>query len=258
MIDTLISFGSNLGGSEKIVSHALELLDSHPQIDGLCRSSLMRTKPIGGPAGQPDFINGVARFTTTLRPNELMHFLLETERHFGRERRIRWDARVLDLDILLLGSEIRFDKDCVVPHPRMTFRPFALEPATEIAADMVHPICGIPLSDLFSKLRDAKRAIKFIGDFLKFETVTQNLISKYPDWSFLHQSVFDFENEFKGDSNAKLTIFLLEQESIPQFLTKKKIEAGYFSNPLLILEAADFESIETEVIAAIAAINELD
>lgn len=257
MTDTLISFGSNLGGSERIISDALSLLDSHPKVFRLQRSSLVRTKPIGGPVGQPDFINGVVRFSTELPPNSLMELLLDTERQFGRERRIRWDARVLDLDILLYGSEIQFKAECEIPHPRMTFRPFALEPACELAADMVHPICGIKLSDILQKLRVSKRAVKFIGDSKKFDAVVGNLIPKFSEWQFLHQSFSDFENQTIRDSNAKLTIFLLDKECKSKFLTPKNIDAGCFANPILLLEDADITSVATETTAAIAAMDEL-
>ncbi len=257
MTDTLISFGSNLGGSERIISDALSLLDSHPEISKLQRSSLVCTKPIGGPTGQPDFINGVARFSTELPPNRLMELLLDTERQFGRERRIRWDARVLDLDILLYGSEIQFNAECEIPHPRMTFRPFALEPACELAADMVHPICGIKLSDILQKLRVSKRAVKFIGDSKKFDAVAENLISEFSEWKFLHQSFSDFEKRTFPDSDAKLSIFLMDRESKSKFLTQPNIDAGRFANPILLLDDADVTSIATETTAAIAAMDEL-
>jgi 2-amino-4-hydroxy-6-hydroxymethyldihydropteridine diphosphokinase len=70
---------------------------------------------------------------------------------FGRERRERWGARTLDLDLLLYGDRQIDTPELVIPHPRMCDRAFVLLPLAEIAADWIHPIAGIAIASLAQK-----------------------------------------------------------------------------------------------------------
>jgi 2-amino-4-hydroxy-6-hydroxymethyldihydropteridine diphosphokinase len=97
---------------------------------------------------QPDYINGCAILKTSLQPIQLLQVLFHTEQMFGRERRERWGARTLDLDLLLYGDRQIDSPELVIPHPRMSDRAFVLLPLAEIAADWIHPIAGIAISKL--------------------------------------------------------------------------------------------------------------
>ena len=153
MIDCLISFGSNLGNSRQIILDAVESLESGHPVFNLRISEFLITPPVGGPPGQPDFINGAARFDTNLTPLELLGLLHQTETDFGRERRIRWDSRTLDLDLLLYGNRILAENDCEIPHPRMSFRQFVLVPAQSIAAEMTHPVSRCSIGSLLERIQ---------------------------------------------------------------------------------------------------------
>jgi hypothetical protein len=78
--------------------------------------------------------------------------LLQIESALGRERHDRWADRTLDLDLLLYSDEIIDTPALTVPHPRMSFRRFVLEPAAEIAGSMIHPTSGWTLDQLLSHL----------------------------------------------------------------------------------------------------------
>jgi 2-amino-4-hydroxy-6-hydroxymethyldihydropteridine diphosphokinase len=158
-----IALGSNLGDSLGIVRAALDYLDSIPQIEVVKVSHWYRTKPVtdaiadlsadrgaisSSPALQPDYINGCALLRTGLMPNSLLAVLLATEAHFGRERRERWGARTLDLDILLYEDLILDTPNLTIPHPRMCDRAFVLLPLAEIVPDWMHPITGSAIAKL--------------------------------------------------------------------------------------------------------------
>ncbi len=152
-----IALGSNLsseiGDSEKIVRSAIVQLSSFSEIEIIRVSRWYRTKAITLPnsAPQPDYINGCAILKTSLQPLQLLQELFRTEQMFGRERRERWGARTLDLDLLLYDDRQIDTPELVIPHPRMCDRAFVLLPLAEIAADWIHPIAGIAIASLAQK-----------------------------------------------------------------------------------------------------------
>jgi 2-amino-4-hydroxy-6-hydroxymethyldihydropteridine diphosphokinase len=149
-----IALGSNLsseiGDSQKIVQAAIAQLANHPEIEVVKVSRWYRTKAITLPnsAPQPDYINGCAILRTLLTPLQLLHALFYVEQFFGRERRERWGARTLDLDLLLYGDLQIDTPELVLPHPRMSDRAFVLLPLAEIAADWIHPVKAQTISEL--------------------------------------------------------------------------------------------------------------
>lgn len=107
---------------------------------------------------QPDFINGVAEVDTTLSPEELLALLHRIEASFGRVRQARWDARVLDLDLVdYQGRELAgVNGGPVLPHPRMHDRLFVLLPLQEIAPDWRHPVSGAGIDTLIRHANSMK------------------------------------------------------------------------------------------------------
>jgi 2-amino-4-hydroxy-6-hydroxymethyldihydropteridine diphosphokinase len=149
-----IALGSNLsseiGDSEKIVQAAIAQLATYPAIEVVRVSSWYRTKAITLPntPPQPDYINGCAILKTSLSPLQLLDTLFKIEQLFGRERRQRWGARTLDLDLLLYGDRQINTPELVLPHPRMGDRAFVLLPLAEIAADWIHPVNQLAIGEL--------------------------------------------------------------------------------------------------------------
>ncbi|MBN2218631.1 MAG: 2-amino-4-hydroxy-6-hydroxymethyldihydropteridine diphosphokinase [Pirellulales bacterium] len=148
----LIGLGANLGDRRETLQRAVELLARHSEISVPCVSRWRETRPVGGPADQPAYLNGAATLETTLAPLALLAVLQSVEKQLGRQRRQRWDARPIDLDLLLYGDRVIQSPTLVVPHPRMAWRRFVLEPAAEIAPVMVHPVLGRSIADLLNHL----------------------------------------------------------------------------------------------------------
>ncbi len=159
----LISLGSNLGDRGRQLRQAIEFLGTHEGLRMRAASSLVETKPIGGPAGQGAFLNAAVAVETSLSPAQLHASMRTLEKQMGRTRKIRWDARTLDLDLLLYDDVIVATDQLVVPHPRMTFRRFVLEPAAEIAADMVHPQTGWTIGRHLQHLNHSANYVALAG-----------------------------------------------------------------------------------------------
>jgi len=140
MFSVLLSFGSNLGDRRKTLDGAWYALGQTGRIGMIRLSSYYETEAVGGPAGQPKYLNAVGIVQTTMPPEELLVILQKVEADFGRIRTARWGARTLDIDILLYGDQMVETSLLTIPHVEMLRRQFVLEPANEIAADWIHPL----------------------------------------------------------------------------------------------------------------------
>ena len=152
MADCLIGFGSNQGNSVSLYDSAIAELTSLESTELVAVSRLKTTIAVAPNQVQPDYLNGVIRLSSRLSLPKLFEQLVRIENQLGRTRAIRWGARAIDLDLLMYNS-IQFESEQLqVPHPRMTFRRFVLEPAAEIAGDMFHPIARCTLGQLLIEL----------------------------------------------------------------------------------------------------------
>mgnify|MGYP003808743691 CR=1 FL=1 len=133
-----VALGANQADPLAQVRAALEALTRLPESRLLRASSLYRTAPVGI-RGQPDFINAVASFETTLTPHAMLAALFEVEAQFGRRRDFHHAPRTLDLDLLLYAAQIVDSPQLQLPHPRMHLRAFVIAPLLEITPD-----CRVP------------------------------------------------------------------------------------------------------------------
>ncbi len=127
-----LGIGSNLGNREKNILSAINLLNTNA-VKVLKRSNLIETLPVGGPANQGNFLNGVLKASTNLAPEELLTLLKQIEEKLGRIKTICNGPRPIDIDILLYDQIQLQTPQLTIPHPRMFERDFVLKPLEEIA-----------------------------------------------------------------------------------------------------------------------------
>ena len=159
----LISFGSNLGERDCLIAQAARMIAESTLVDELRASRLFETPPIGGPGGQEPFLNAVAAFDTLASARQILELLQQVEEHLGRQRRRRWDARSIDLDVVLHGELVGGGTGLIVPHPRYTARQFVLEPACDVAAHYRDPRFGWSIEQLAAHLGRGVPSLALIG-----------------------------------------------------------------------------------------------
>lgn len=141
LVSCAIALGANLpssvGDPQATLEAAIVALSQQPKLTVTAQSSWYSTPPVGPP--QPDYVNGCIVIETSIEPQDLMTMLHEIEAQFGRERRERWGARTLDLDLLFYGDRIVDTERLQVPHPRLQERAFVLVPLAEITPGWVDP-----------------------------------------------------------------------------------------------------------------------
>jgi 2-amino-4-hydroxy-6-hydroxymethyldihydropteridine diphosphokinase len=158
--DVLLAFGSNLGNRQQTLELAWKEIENLSETELVRISRFYETKPVGGPAEQPDFLNAVGLIRTTLPPQTLFENLQKIELRLGRVRVEHWGPRTLDIDILLYGNLVLSTPTLTIPHLEMLHRRFALEPAQDVAAAMIHPITGLTLAEHYRKIIDDNLRIK--------------------------------------------------------------------------------------------------
>ena len=163
MPTALISLGSNLGDRQATLLAALERISECRDVQVVATSRWYSTNAVGGPAGQGEFLNGAALLDVSCSPGKLLTELQRIESELGRQRRERWNARTIDHDILLFGDQVIDSPSLVIPHPRMTFRRFVLEPAAEIAGTMRHPATGHTIDELLENIDRRPRYVALAG-----------------------------------------------------------------------------------------------
>lgn len=158
--DAYIALGSNLGDRELNLLRAVAEIGKLPSGKVTALSPFYDTSPVGL-TDQPSFLNAVLRLTTVLPPHDLFDCLQHIETAiFSRKKTIRWGARRIDLDLLVYGDEVINSENLTVPHPRMAERRFVLQPLSDIAPDLIHPLLGKRVSELLGALRSEETVIK--------------------------------------------------------------------------------------------------
>ena len=183
----IIGIGSNLPASQyqtplETCQAALQELQRVPYIDSdlqmlhIVEVSRWYHCPPVPKSDQPWFVNAVFRCISKLPPELCLLWLHKIEHDFGRIRRTRNEARILDLDIILqidsehtqtdiqtlqhfsslqeMQNSLRYTTNVapVIPHPRMNNRHFVLYPLQDILPHFKHPENDLHIYDLIAKL----------------------------------------------------------------------------------------------------------
>ena len=144
-MDIYFGLGSNLGDRLKNINDAIEKLKTIGNVAAV--SKIYETKPWGG-VEQPDFLNACAKVERSeadchedfIEPLELLKIVKNFENELGRVKSVRWGARKIDIDILLIDDMVYKSPELNIPHINLPERLFVLEPLGEILPpDWRHP-----------------------------------------------------------------------------------------------------------------------
>ena len=142
-----LGLGSNLGDRARYLKDAISILES-PLIKVEDTSRIYETEP-WGLMDQPLYWNQVIKVETSLEPLELLHVCQEIELRLGRERKVHWGPRTIDIDLLIYDNTVIESEELILPHPYLEERAFVLAPLREIAPELVLPsgrsiteVCG--------------------------------------------------------------------------------------------------------------------
>ena len=175
-----IALGANLsspvGGPKNTLEAALRYLEKH-EVTIRAISEYYHT-PAFPKGNGPDFVNAVAEVRAEWTPKQALACLHSVEVEMGRTRGARWAQRTIDLDLIAIDDVVLPDHDThkrwrdmpldsqlsetpeqlILPHPRLQDRAFVLIPMADIAAEWVHPILGLTVTQMCEALPDELKA----------------------------------------------------------------------------------------------------
>jgi 2-amino-4-hydroxy-6-hydroxymethyldihydropteridine diphosphokinase len=125
-----LGLGSNVGTRSRNLSAARRRL-RQKGVRIVRQSRVIETEP-WGEIEQPPFLNQVVEGEWSGTPRRLLAAAKSVEREGGRVKTRHWGPRVIDVDILYFGDERIDQADLVVPHPRITQRPFVMQSLREL------------------------------------------------------------------------------------------------------------------------------
>jgi 2-amino-4-hydroxy-6-hydroxymethyldihydropteridine diphosphokinase len=138
-----VGVGSNLNGPLSQVKRAVHSLASQPQFEFLSTATAVESAPVGL-LDQPHFVNSVVAFLTQCSLTEVHNILKKIETDMGKTPpKERFGPRVIDLDVLIYGSQVSHDPTLLIPHPRLHERVFVLYPLNQLAPSLTVPGRGI-------------------------------------------------------------------------------------------------------------------
>ncbi|MCA9191624.1 MAG: 2-amino-4-hydroxy-6-hydroxymethyldihydropteridine diphosphokinase [Planctomycetales bacterium] len=241
MARCLISFGANIGDPLQTIAWAADRLQaelSSPSSSFLL-SRFFKTPPVGGPSGQPPFINAVAAIDTSYNVWEVWQTIRSLEQELGRTRNQRWEARAIDLDVLLFDDQRIWTPQFKVPHPRMCMRRFILLPAAEVASQWIDPVTQMSIGQLAANVMQGPSNLCLVSDSPAIQSTAMlksvarqamatwwSLENDADDLTVLNKQRWVTWQSFPSDGtglrgilqtpSSKLTVWLTDPHSQPQ------------------------------------------
>ena len=154
MAKLYLALGSNQGDRKALLDAARAACDaSLGRVTGC--SDYIETAPWGFSSPHP-FLNAVLELETELSPIVFLELTQEIERQLGRLTKSSaagYQDRPIDLDLLLYDDLVLETPRLTLPHPLMHLRNFVLEPLQQLAPTLCHPVLGLSIAELYSRLQ---------------------------------------------------------------------------------------------------------
>ena len=172
-ITAYLGVGSNVGDRKNYLKKALKLIEKEANIEVEKVSHIYETEPWpkheiknGRPVEnekQNWHLNQVIRIETSLEPMELLRTLQNIEVQMGKQQKLTWGSREIDIDLLLYDNEILETDEIKIPHPYMQERQFVLIPLSEIAPELIDPRSKKPFQEYLNEISEEYIVRKYEG-----------------------------------------------------------------------------------------------
>jgi 2-amino-4-hydroxy-6-hydroxymethyldihydropteridine diphosphokinase len=123
----------------------------HQEVGTVIRVSKLYETPAWGFESDA-FYNCALLLHTTSSAQKILNQVLKVEKHLGRIRsnQERYQARIIDIDLIVFDDEIIDSEKLKIPHPLMQNRNFVLLPLQDLKLDWKHPVFHKSISELLA------------------------------------------------------------------------------------------------------------
>lgn len=231
----ILSLGSNQGNRLENIQTCITLI--HKNIGTVLRVSKLYETPAWGFESDA-FYNCAILLHTAFSAEKILEKILDTEKQLGRIRNEQqgYQARVIDIDIIVFDEIILETEKLHIPHPQMQNRLFVLLPMLDLNTDWTHPKVQKSTSELIKETED-KSECKVVGN-LKAPLENLNL-QKY-NYIAIEGNIgagkTTLSAKISDDFNAKL---VLERFADNPFLPKFYKDQNRYAFPLEMSFLAD-------------------
>ena len=145
-----LGLGTNLGDKEQNLRMSIKKIEE--RIGNVVSLSAFYATAPWGFSSENSFLNAAVCVETTLLPLQVLEETQRIERELGRtEKSVNglYADRLIDIDLLLYDDRVMDAEGLILPHPLMAERRFVMEPLSEIAPDVVHPVLHKTMKELF-------------------------------------------------------------------------------------------------------------
>lgn len=162
MATVYLGLGSNIEPEDNLHLGIVELRRRYGEIE---LSAVYRSSAVGFDGD--DFLNLVARFESEDSPLSICKAIEVIHNLSGRKRSGgKWEARTLDLDLLLYNDLVADEPPVRVPRDDVLDYSFVLRPMAELAPELTHPVTGKTMLDHWKEFDAESQPLEIVGVIL--------------------------------------------------------------------------------------------
>ena len=154
-----LQLGTNIGDRKLNLINCKKLIKK--KIGKIVQESIIYESECWGVDNQNNYLNIVINIFSEIGPFILLEKINEIEKLMGRVRNIKWEPRIIDIDILFYKNEIIQSKKLIVPHKFLEKRLFVLKPMFDLNPSLRHPKSKKTIKELLIECEDKSKVFSY-------------------------------------------------------------------------------------------------
>ncbi|SHI77252.1 2-amino-4-hydroxy-6-hydroxymethyldihydropteridine diphosphokinase [Flavobacterium terrae] len=231
----VLSLGSNIGNRLENIQNCIQLI--HENIGLVLRVSKLYESPAWGFESDA-FYNCALLIHTSFSAEKILKKIGVIEKELGRVRKKTesYEARIIDVDIIMIEDLVIQSEHLIIPHSQMQNRKFVLLPMLDLKVDYQHPVLHQSIEQLYKNSNDTSECVAVEDLILPTKKYSVNLLNYIAIEGNIGAGKTTLAARISEDFNAKL---VLERFADNPFLPKFYKDQGRYAFPLEMSFLAD-------------------